>query len=189
MFHRSDRLLLRPVWPEDWRGILRGIADRQIVRNLASAPWPYGETDARRFAALAADPRHPRFIIARACDGETIGCIGIDPPPPEDGINNGTVEIGYWVARPHWGQGYASEAGRAVIAIARMLGHTHMLGSHFLDNPASGRVLEKLGFSSTGRIVERHSCGRGRSAPCAEYSRDLAGDSIDEGERGNPLAA
>ena len=60
MFHRSDRLLLRPVWPEDWQNILAGIADEGVVRNLASAPWPYNAADARAFTALPVNPRFPR---------------------------------------------------------------------------------------------------------------------------------
>ena len=43
VFHRSDRLLLRPIWPEDWKSVLTGIADEGVVRNLARAPWPYSE--------------------------------------------------------------------------------------------------------------------------------------------------
>ena len=47
MFHRSERLLLRPPWPEDWQAVHAGIADEGVVRNLARAPWPYAEEDAR----------------------------------------------------------------------------------------------------------------------------------------------
>lgn len=173
VFHRSERLLLRPVWPEDWQGVLSGIADEGVVRNLASAPWPYREQDARAFTAMPIDPLSPRFLITRARDAQVVGCIGIDPPPAEDGENAGTIEVGYWIARPHWGQGYASEAGRAILSIARTLGYKRVIASHFLDNPASGKVLEKLGFVSTGRIVDRHSCGRGEKAPTAEYALDF----------------
>jgi RimJ/RimL family protein N-acetyltransferase len=166
MFHRSERLLLRPVWPEDWRGILGGIADEGVVRNLARAPWPYREADARAFAALRVGALTPRFIVSRAADAEVVGCIGIDRP--EDRAD--AVELGYWIARAHWGQGYATEAGHAVIEIARTLGHTAIIASHFLDNPASGRVLAKLGFVPTGRIVKRHSCGRGCEVEAREFA-------------------
>lgn len=175
VFHRSDRLLLRPIWPEDWRGVLSGIADEGVVRNLARAPWPYREADARAFTQLPIAPLHPRFLITRACDAAVVGCIGIDPPPPEDRAEAGTVELGYWIARPYWGQGFATEAGEAVLRIAQTLGYGHVVGSHFLDNPASGKVLEKLGFDPTGRVVERYSCGRGGKAPTAEYAIDLEG--------------
>ncbi len=170
MFHRSENLLLRPIWPEDWQGVLAGIADEGVVRNLARAPWPYGADDARRFTMLPALPKYPRFLITRARDAAVVGCVGIDP-------HEGDVELGYWIARQHWGRGYATEAGTAVLEIARTLGHERVVASHFLDNPASGRVLEKLGFLRTGRVVERHSCGRGTKAPTAEYALDFLADS------------
>jgi RimJ/RimL family protein N-acetyltransferase len=174
MFHRSERLLLRPIWPEDWQGVLAGIADEGVVRNLARAPWPYAEADARRFVALPVDPLFPRFLVTRAADAQVVGCIGIDP------AEGGSVELGYWIARPFWGQGFATEAGAAVIAIARTLGHRELVASHFLDNPASGRVLDKLGFEPTGRVVARHSCARGEKALAAEYALDLSGAGASE---------
>lgn len=171
MFHRSERLLLRPPWPEDWGLVFRGIADEGVVRNLARAPWPYTSQHARDFVALPVDPRFPRFLVARADDAALVGCIGIDEREGE-----GEVELGYWIARPHWGQGYATEAGRAVLDVARMLGHRRIVAGHFLDNPASGRVLRKLGFAPTGAVRALHSCGRGEEALCAEYALDLEGE-------------
>jgi RimJ/RimL family protein N-acetyltransferase len=169
MFHRTERLLLRPIWPEDWQAIHNGIADKGVVRNLARAPWPYSEEDARQFAELPIDPYFPRFLIARARDAALIGCIGIDR-------HENDVELGYWIARPYWGQGFAGEAGGAVLQVAAMLGHKRVVASHFLDNPASGRVLRKLGFEPTGQIKERHSCGRGEAAMAAEYALELGRD-------------
>ncbi|MFO6445544.1 GNAT family N-acetyltransferase [Erythrobacter sp. NE805] len=179
MFHRSQRLLLRPIWPEDWQDLLAGIADEGVVRNLATAPWPYREADARAFAARPADPLHPRFLITRAADAAVVGCIGFGPI--SDAANDpGAPELGYWIARDHWGQGYATEAGAAVLAIAAILGHRELSASHFLDNPASGKVLRKLGFEPTGLVQERWSCGRGGHAPTALYRKVLAGA---EGDR------
>lgn len=163
MFHRSERLLLRPPWPEDWEMVLVGIADEGVVRNLARAPWPYSPEDARSFVRQPVDPMYPRFLVTRAQDAALVGCIGIDR-------NGADVELGYWIARQHWGRGYATEAGRAVIEIAAMLGHRRIVASHFLDNPASGRVLRKLGFKSTGKVAPRHSCGRGELALAAGYA-------------------
>ncbi|QFT77276.1 hypothetical protein FIU90_06950 [Erythrobacter sp. THAF29] len=174
MFHRSERLLLRPPWPEDWNIVLGGIADEGVVRNLARAPWPYNAEDARKFVKLPVDPKYPRFLITRARDAALVGCIGIDLMQGERGEDSiAETELGYWIARPFWGQGYATEAGRAVIDVAKMLGHERLVASHYLDNPASGSVLKKLGFVPTGRVVERHSCGRGEKAPTAEYELTL----------------
>ena len=164
MFHRSQRLLLRPIWPEDAQALFAGIADEGVVRNLARAPWPYEERHAREFVALPSEPLYPRFLITRARDAALVGCIGIDPTDAP-----GVTELGYWIARAHWGQGYATEAGTAVLGIARTLGHGDVRASHFLDNPASGRVLRKLGFEPTGRVEERWSCGRGALAQAVEY--------------------
>lgn len=174
VFHRSERLLLRPVWPEDWQAVYGCIADEGVVRNLARAPWPYSKQDARDFASSPPAPTEPRFLITTACNGQIVGCIGLDAQPGE---YPGAVEIGYWIAREHWGKGYATEAGRAVLSIAQTLGYPKVYGSHFLDNPASGAVLKKLGFEPTGRVVERHSCGRGEAAMTVEYVIELAGTS------------
>ncbi len=173
VFHRSERLLLRPIWPEDWLGIFGGIADEGVVRNLARAPWPYSEEDARAFAARELSPHEPRFLVTHARDAQVVGCIGLDVNDKEYAD---AIEIGYWIARPFWGQGFATEAGRAVLSIAETLGYKRVVGSHFLDNPASGKVLTKLGFEPTGRVIERHSCGRGEMAPTAEYTLSLVGD-------------
>jgi RimJ/RimL family protein N-acetyltransferase len=171
VFHRSERLLLRPVWPEDWQAVYGGIADEGVVRNLARAPWPYSKQDARDFAARVPAPTEPRFLITTARNAQVVGCIGLDAHDPE---YPGAVEIGYWIARQHWGKGYATEAGRAALNIASTLGYPRVFGSHFLDNPASGAVLMKLGFEPTGRVIERHSCGRGEAAMTAEYVIELS---------------
>jgi len=166
MFHRSERLLLRPAWPEDWLAVHAGIADEGLVRNLARAPWPYNSRDARHFVALPHDPFCPRFLITRARDAALLGCIGLDN-------SDGETELGYWIARPYWGRGYATEAARSVIGVARMLGHRRISASHFLDNPGSGRVLAKLGFRPTGVVTARYSPGRGEQALAADYALDL----------------
>lgn len=170
MFHRTERLFLRPAWPEDWEAVLGGIADEGVVRNLARAPWPYSADDARMFVARGQDNCRPSFLLVRPQDGRTVGCAGL-------GDHLGEAEIGYWIARPHWGQGYATEAAAAVVEIARLLGHPRVHGGHFVDNPASGRVLRKLGFLPTGQTRARFSCARGREVPAAEYVLDLQAES------------
>jgi RimJ/RimL family protein N-acetyltransferase len=176
MFARTERLLLRPGWPEDAAALTAAIADESIVRNLASAPWPYAEQDARTFLAGWADAPLPRFLMVQrtAAQPRIIGCIGLDP------MADGTVELGYWVARPFWGLGYATEAGRHMIDLARTLGVSEIAASHFIDNPASGGVLRKLGFRPTGRIVERHSKARRGVAPTAEYRRPVTAPGNDD---------
>ena len=160
MFARTDRLLLRPGWAEDAPALAKAIADEQIVRNLATAPWPYGLAEAQAFLLDPKDPVLPTFLLFRRTDGAPllVGGCGFGRRP------SGAVELGYWIARAHWGQGYATEAGRQLLEIARTLGLPQLEAAHFLDNPASGRVLEKLGFTPTGLSAPRHSCARGGEA-------------------------
>jgi RimJ/RimL family protein N-acetyltransferase len=169
MFARTDRLLLRPGWAEDAPALARAIADEAIVRNLATAPWPYGLEEAKAFLQAPKDPVLPTFLLLRRTAGEPelIGAAGFGRKP------HGEIEIGYWIARAHWGQGYATEAGRQLIDIARTLGLSRLEAAHFIDNPASGRVLEKLGFRSTGRTAPRHSCARGSAQLCRLLTMEL----------------
>ena len=167
MFHRTERLFLRPGFAEDWQAILAAVADEGVVRNLATAPWPYGEEDAKSFASMQQDPYLPHFLVTLPGRG-IIGSAGL-------GASNGEPEIGYWIARSHWGEGYATEAARGVIEVARMLGHKRLTAGHFVDNPGSGKVLRKVGFQPTGRVRPRHSRGRGGAAPAVEYELELEG--------------
>ena len=177
MFHVTERLLLRPAWPEDADALCNGIADHGVVRNLATAPWPYRPSDAREFIARAQDPMAPRFLMTLpGADGSrVIGAVGL-------GKTETGVELGYWIARPYWGRGYATEAARGVIEIARLLGHDGLEAGHFVDNPASGRVLRKLGFRPTGKVVPRFSCGRGEEADCVLLTLDLAQSDVAESQ-------
>ena len=165
MFARTDRLLLRPGWAEDAPELARAIADEQIVRNLATAPWPYALKDAEAFLASPRDPVMPSFLITERTAGapRIVGSCGLGRRP------SGAVEMGYWIARPYWGQGFATEASRALIDIARTLKLPRLEASHFVDNPASGRVLEKLGFMPTGLSATRYSCARGSEAVAKLY--------------------
>ena len=181
MFARTDRLLLRPSWPEDAAELLHAVADEAIVRNLGTLPWPYSADDARAFVAREHSLYYPNFLVFQRTDGapRLIGACGIHNA-------NGDAELGYWIARPYWGLGFASEAARAVIAIARTVGHQRLVSGHFTDNPASGRVLRKLGFRATGRLEMRQSNGRGRKVQCALFERTLGhenGDASDTSGR------
>ena len=184
MFARTERLLLRPGWAEDAPALAAAIADEMIVRNLATAPWPYGLRDAEAFLAQARDPALPSFLIFERTHAEPrlVGSCGLGRRP------SGAVELGYWIARSFWGRGYATEAATALIDIARTLGFTRLEGSHFLDNPASGRVLEKLGFQPLGITAPRMSCARGTEAQSRLLRLTLAKDGA-ELEEDEALAA
>ncbi|WP_156679745.1 GNAT family N-acetyltransferase [Sphingomonas profundi] len=167
MFARTERLMLRPGWIEDAPALSRAIGDEAIVRNLAQAPWPYALGDAEAFLARRRDALLPDFLLFLRTRGtpRLIGGMGLQRDAA------GEVEFGYWIARDYWGLGFATEAGRAVMALAKgSLRLRRMVAGHFLDNPASGNVLRKLGFAPTGQILARESRGRGCAVPFAAFA-------------------
>lgn len=168
MFHRSERLLLRPAWHEDAGELTARIADESVVRNLSRVPWPYREEHAAEWLALPRQARWPTLLLTLpgAKGAPIVGACGIHE-------QDGEAEIGYWIARDHWGHGYATEAARALLSIARTLGHRRIQACHAIDNPASGRVLRKVGFKPTGRARTIHSIARGADIAASEYVVDL----------------
>jgi len=189
MFIRSERLFLRPGWPEDSCDILEAIDDMAVARNLAQAPWPYAAADARAFAGRAQDQRYPHFIITRPHGphgGDVVGSIALADVA-------GEAMLGYWIAQRAWGQGYATEAARAVLDLARMLGHTRVVAAHFIDNAASARVLEKLGFAPTGEVSMAYCPARGASVATVTRAIKLGAPAMaapdDGGASGAPRRA
>jgi RimJ/RimL family protein N-acetyltransferase len=177
MFARTERLLLRPGWIEDAPALFAGIADEAVVRNLATAPWPYTLDHAAAFLATERQRDEPALLIFLRTEGppKLIGTIGLARRRSDE------LDLGYWIARRHWNRGYATEAGEAVVRAARdSLRVPRLAAGHFLDNPASGRVLEKLGFRPTGIVAERYSAGRRGSSLCRELTLALAGEAESE---------
>ena len=133
----------------------------------------------RRGSCRNGDAAIPKFVILshEGAYPRIVGGIGLTPD--ERGH-----EFGYWLTPDAWGRGYATEAGRAVLDAGRhALGIRQVHAGHFVDNPASGRVLTKLGFRPTGRIEERESRARPGVSHSVVYELDL------DVERAMPLAA
>ncbi|WP_428969807.1 GNAT family N-acetyltransferase [Sphingomonas sp. Xoc002] len=182
MFARTPRLLLRPAWPEDAAALTQAIGHEAVARMAARVPHPYTIGDAEQWLARPCGPTEPQFLITALDRGgapELIGGIAI--------IAGDTGhELGYWLTPAAWGRGYATEAGHAVVAMARHALPIARLGAwHFADNPASGRVLTKLGFRPTGHRMARASAGRDTLSPSLHYALDLE----DERTPAMPLAA
>jgi RimJ/RimL family protein N-acetyltransferase len=161
MFARTPRLLLRPGFPEDAPALAVAIGHEAVARNLANVPWPYSVRDAEAFLACPRDPVLPSLLIFERGAGvpQLAGACGLGRRA------SGSVELGYWIARPFWGRGYATEACSALIDMGRALRLKSLEASHFLDNPASARVLDKLGFQPLGIVAPRMSCARGQEVP------------------------
>ena len=168
MFARTPRLTLRPGWPEDAPALARAIAHHDIAKMLSRLPWPYEQMHAEEWLARAPGASEANCVILSHEHAYPVLVGGISVME-RDGVH----EIGYWLTPGARGRGYATEAGKAMIGIARYaMGLTRLHSAHFLDNPASGNVLTKLGFRYTGEKL-LHSVGRGAEAPCATLELDL----------------
>lgn len=167
MFARTPRLVLRPGWSEDAQALTDAIGHDAVLRNLTRAPAPYTLADAEAFLATPQDETLPRLLAFARTWGTPRLIGGCDIHRDADGV----LELGYWIARPYWGLGFATEAARAVMGIARASGLPPLRASHFPDNPASGNVLRKLGFHFTGRIERRYSFGRLAETDCLLFEQ------------------
>ena len=151
----SERVILRPPRPSDVAAMTVWLGDYDVARMLARVPFPYSEGDAEEFVAQALPHR---FVIQRKQDGLFMGMIGLHT---ED-----DYEFGYWLGRPFWGRGYATEAAQRLVSHAfESLGRSAVHAGWFHDNPASGHVLAKLGARHNGSKM-RHCEARGVAVLC-----------------------
>jgi RimJ/RimL family protein N-acetyltransferase len=158
----TERLVLRAPRLGDAKAIAALANDRRIAENTARFPHPYGLDDAERFiASVNRGGGEIAFLIAR--DGAVMGACGINPQegqPPD---------LGIWLGVPFWGNGYATEALRALIDHAFAdLAHEALQAGARVTNPASRRVLEKCGFQWTGVGLYRIRA-LGSSAPIDRF--------------------
>ncbi|MGD9967949.1 MAG: GNAT family N-acetyltransferase [Hyphomonadaceae bacterium] len=157
----TPRLKLRRLRMSDAQRIARFCDDPGVGRNLAMTPLPYLTSAAEGWILIvhARAPLGRDFVYAVDLPGEgIIGAIGAHRRSGEG------FEIGYWFGRPYWRQGFATEAAGAFVGEAAKLGE--LQAGHFVDNPASGRVLSKVGFAYTGETAPLFSLGRGESVQC-----------------------
>lgn len=156
MFARTPRLLLRPGWTEDAPALARAIRGEARSANALDDAL----ADAEAFLAEPRDAILPRFLITLRTGAAplVIGTCGLTRRA------SGRVEFGCWIETGHRSRGYATEAGLALLDIAATLGLPQVEASHFVDHPPSGRLLEKLGFATTGLTAPRYNCGVGADA-------------------------
>jgi len=157
----SERLILRPPRPADIQAMTVWLGDFAVSRNLAQVPHPYTEDDAEEFVSLRG--RHGggyyAFTILRKEDGMFLGGIGLH-------VEEAGPEFGYWLGKPFWGVGFATEAARRLVTYAfEALDQETVHAGWFYDNPASGHVLAKLGARHNGSAM-RDCRARGRAVLC-----------------------
>lgn len=144
----TERLTLRRPTLADVRAITHLANDRRIAENTRRLPHPYLQNHAIEFVRATANaPRETVFLIEN--NHTPIGMVGIDWREPD------APELGYWLGVEYWGQGFGTEAARAVIDFTfEQFNVDHLTSGARVANPASRNILEKCGFQWSG--VELH---------------------------------
>jgi RimJ/RimL family protein N-acetyltransferase len=153
----TERLVLRGPVATDAAAVATFAADLNVAGMTSVIPHPYGLADAEAFIGKAQKTQWDReatWVVEHHVFG-VVGVIGLkagDRP-----------ELGYWIGRPFWNRGYATEAARGVLKWVKRDWRKHVVvAGHFADNPASGQVLVKSGFLYTGDVELRPCRARGR---------------------------
>lgn len=159
---QTDRLRLRTVVDGDAARIAVLAGDWDVASMTGRIPYPYSEGAAYHWINGVAE-REEVFGIEH--DAELIGICGFTAEP------NGDAELGYWIGKPYWGRGFATEAASAVMAYGfTKAGIRRFVCKHLADNPASARVIHKLGFRFIGDATgwcEARQC----ELPALSYER------------------
>jgi ribosomal-protein-alanine N-acetyltransferase len=145
----TPRLVLRRFRMDDAPLVQKLAGAPEIARNTLLIPYPYPDGEAERWIAThdsAMERGDHAFAIT--LDDALVGAIGLNAK-----LDHDRAEIGYWIGLPYWGRGYATEAARAIVKHGfEKLGLHRMYAMHFTRNPASGRVLQKIGMRHEGSL-------------------------------------
>lgn len=150
----TPRLVLRAFRRSDLERVSELAGEREVALNTLNVPHPYERHHAEEWIGSHRGQYERResvtFAVTRREDGLLVGAVGLIL----DGANE-TAELGYWIGKPYWGRGYASEAARAVVGWGfSALGLHRVHASHFPRNPASAAVLRRIGMRHEGRLRE-----------------------------------
>lgn len=147
---RTTRLVLRPFGSDDIPTVQRLLSERAVAEQTLTIPHPYPDGAAAEFIAQHADwiASGKRLIWAITLGEELVGAMGLHVV-----ATHRRAEVGYWIAYERWGQGIATEALRAVLAHGFDVVGLHRIDAqHYMENPASGAVMRKVGMTHEGRL-------------------------------------
>lgn len=157
----TTRMILKPFDLRDKRELALKLNDPKISEMTANIPYPYTEIDAEKFILESTEKWNAKkgyiFKLEEKSNQSLIGCVGAHLFKKD---NN--AMIGYWIAQDSWGKGYCSEAVQKVVDFCRNdLKLKRIFANYKSINPASGRVLEKVGMSPEGVLKSHVKYGGG----------------------------
>ena len=150
----TPRLLLRPFVLADAADVQRLAGAPEVADTTLNLPHPYREGVAEAWigshASRFAEGGGVNYAITFRADGALMGSISLIVTR-----QHRRAELGYWLGVPFWGQGYMTEAAGALVARGFALLDLHKIeATHMTRNPASGRVMEKVGMTLEGLLRE-----------------------------------
>ena len=171
----TPRLLLRPFEMQDAASVEALAGDARVADTTAAIPHPYPPGAAEAWiATLAPDFEARRQItcaVALRDGGVLIGAMSLMSLSEE----HARAEIGYWIGVPYWSHGYCTESAARLIRYAHeTFGITRIVARCLARNPASARVMVKLGMQSEGRQVG-HVHKNGQFEDMLMYGLNLPG--------------
>ena len=148
----TDRLLLRPFTLADAPEVQRLAGNREVASTTLRIPHPYKDGMAEEWiethAAKFAQGEGISLAISLRATGLLVGAIGL-----EIFQEHSKAELGYWIGRDFWGQGLATEAARVFVNYGfRVVGLNRIQAQHLTRNPASGKVMTKVGMRHEGTL-------------------------------------
>jgi len=148
----TARLRLRPFALSDAPELTPLVSARDIAATTLNIPHPYEEAMAEEWISTHEEKWESGelavFALVRSDDDQLVGAMGLVIQE-----KHRRAELGYWVGKPFWGEGFATEAAQAVVAFGfDELNLQKVLACCFRENPASARVLEKIGMKYEGRL-------------------------------------
>ena len=149
----TDRIILRKWRESDAESLYKYASDPELGPR---AGWPpHTSVDESLNIIRTVFNTETMWAVELKETSEAIGCVGYLPATKSNlKIPDDQCEVGYWIARPYWGEGICTEALKLVIDYCfNKKGFSILWGDYFPENPASGRVMEKCGFVDTGKEV------------------------------------
>ncbi|MDR6371291.1 RimJ/RimL family protein N-acetyltransferase [Chryseobacterium bernardetii] len=140
----TERLVLSQLEERDIPFIVEYLQHRIFSDLTSNIPYPYVENDARSWVKMskeAFDNNAGYTFAIRNKEDQIIGAIGLHDRDDDK------AELGYWIGIPYWNKGYVTEAAEAIVNFGlNEMKFNKIFATHFLHNPASGRIMEKIGM-------------------------------------------
>ena len=146
----TERILLRPWQDSDAEVLFKYASDPEVGPRAGWPPHQSVEESLEIIRTIFSG--EGMWAVIWKETGEAIGSVGYLPSDSSNlQISGDECEVGYWIAKPYWGKGICTEALKLVVDYCfNKKGFTTLWGDYFPSNPASGRVMEKCGFTDTG---------------------------------------